>query len=59
MAAGQIGSDEYSDGFRWGEQQERPGDAKEVAEAIAAELDAQYPTIDWRKTVAALRAGTT
>ena len=59
MAAGQIGSDDYSDGFHWGEQQERAGSAKEVAQAIATELDAQYPTIDWRKTVATLRASTT
>ena len=55
MAAGLIGSDEYTEGFRWGEQHERAGSAREVADALAAELDAQHPLIDWRATVAALR----
>lgn len=57
MASGQIGSDVYTAALRWGEPQERPGDPRAVAEAVAAELDAQHPTIDWRATVAALRAG--
>ena len=55
MAAGLIGSDEYTEAFRWGEQQERTGSAREVADALAAELDAQHPLIDWHATVAALR----
>jgi hypothetical protein len=55
MAAGMIGSDEYTEAFRWAEQQERAGTAREVADALAAELDAQHPAIDWRATVAALR----
>lgn len=55
MAAGMIGSDEYTEAFRWAEQQERAGSAREVADALAAELDAQHPAIDWRATVAALR----
>jgi hypothetical protein len=55
MAAGLIGSDEYTEAFRWGEQQQRAGSAREVADALAAELDAQHPLIDWRATVAALR----
>jgi hypothetical protein len=55
MAAGMIGSDEYTEAFRWAEQQERSGTAREVADALAAELDAQHPAIDWRATVAALR----
>ena len=55
MAAGLIGSDEYTEAFRWGEQQERAGSAREVADALVAELDAQHPQIDWRATVAALR----
>jgi hypothetical protein len=50
-----IGSDEYTEAFRWAEQQERAGTAREVADALAAELDAQHPAIDWRATVAALR----
>ena len=55
MVAGMIGSDEYTAAFRWGEQQERAGAAREVADAVVAELDAQHPTIDWRATVAGLK----
>jgi hypothetical protein len=55
MAAGLIGSDEYTEAFRWGEQHERAGSAREVADALVAELDAQHPLIDWRATVAAMR----
>ena len=35
---------------------ERAGSAREVADALAAELDAQHPEIDWRATVAAMRS---
>ena len=56
MAAGLIGSDDYANALRWSEQHERLGTAREVADALAAELDAQYPAIDWRATVAALRS---
>ena len=56
MAAGLIGSDDYSNALRWSEQHERAGTAREVADALADELDAQYPAIDWRATVAALKA---
>ena len=55
MAAGLIGSDDYTEAFRWGEQQERAGSAREVADALAAELDAQHLVIDWRATVAAMK----
>jgi hypothetical protein len=55
MAAGMIGSDDYTEAFRWGEQQERAGSAREVADTLVAELDAQHPQIDWRATVATLR----
>jgi len=57
MAAGVTGSDAYTDGFYWGEAQERPGTPAEVAAAVAAELDAAYQTIDWRRTAAALNDG--
>jgi hypothetical protein len=56
MAAGLIASDDYTEAFRWGEQQERAGTAREVADALTAELDAQHPVIDWRATVAAMKA---
>ena len=55
MAAGLIGSDDYTEAFRWGEAQERAGSAREVADTLAAELDAQHAVIDWRATVAALK----
>ena len=55
MSAGLIGSDEYSDAFRWSEPQEREGNAQEVATAVAAELEAQFPEIDWRATAARVR----
>ena len=54
MRAGLTGSDAYTDGFQWGEQQEREGSAEAVAQAVAAELAAQYEEIDWRKTADAI-----
>lgn len=56
MAAGLLGSDDYTDAFRWGPSEERQGSAEEVAAAVAAELDARFPTIDWRATVEAIRS---
>jgi hypothetical protein len=50
MRAKLTGSDAYTDGFHWGEAQERDGTAAEVAQAVAAELSAQFEEIDWRKT---------
>ena len=40
MRDGLVGSDEYLAGWHWSDEGERPGSAQEVAEAIAAELDA-------------------
>ncbi|HWQ14722.1 MAG TPA: virulence factor [Roseiflexaceae bacterium] len=48
MAAGVTGSDAYTEALHWSEPQEREGTAREVADAVAAALAAQYPTIDWR-----------
>jgi hypothetical protein len=59
MATGLFGSDEYTETFRWSESQEREGTAEEVAAAVAAELDAQFPTLDWRATVETIRARAT
>ncbi|MCB8981199.1 MAG: virulence factor [Ardenticatenaceae bacterium] len=50
MAAEITGTDAYLDGFRWGEAQERDGTPEAVANAVAAELDAQFAKIDWRNT---------
>lgn len=55
MAVGLIGSDEYTDAYKWGEQQSRDGEAAEVAQAVAAEFDAQFPRVDWRATVTKIR----
>lgn len=54
MALGLYGSDDYTAAFHWGEELERPGSAKEVADAVAAELEIQYLRIDWRAMVAKL-----
>jgi hypothetical protein len=55
MAAGVTGSEAYLAGFNWGEPAERDGTPAEVAAAVAAELEAQYATIEWRRTAAALK----
>lgn len=55
MASGLIGSDAYTEQFRWGDALERDGEPEEVAMAVAAELEAQYPEIDWRATAETLR----
>jgi hypothetical protein len=52
MTAGLTGTDAYLAGFRWGEPEERDGTPAEVVAAVAAELDARYAQIDWKKTVA-------
>ncbi len=55
MAAELTGTDGYLDTFRWSEAQKRPGTPEAVAEAVAAEVIAAHPKIDWRKTAEALR----
>lgn len=56
MAAGLSASDAYTEQFHWSEAQERDGEPDVVAAAVSAELEAQYPEINWRATVQALRA---
>lgn len=56
MAAGITGSDAYTDGFHWEEAGERTGSATDIAAAVAAELDAAYPVIDWRNTADQLKS---
>jgi hypothetical protein len=41
MRTGMAATDEYLAQWRWSEEEERPGSAREVAEAVAAELAAQ------------------
>ncbi len=55
MASKHFSGDDYSEGFEWGERLERDGTPEEVANAVAAELDAQYPQIDHRSVALKLR----
>lgn len=55
MAAKLISDDDYTNGFQWHPAQERTGSAKEVAEAVVAELDAQFPEIEIQPLVDKLR----
>jgi hypothetical protein len=57
MLAGQTDADAYTAALRWGEPAERSGAAREVAAAVAAELDAAHPSIDWRATAARISDG--
>lgn len=41
MQSGQAQSDDYLAHWNWSDEAERPGNAREVAEAVAAELAAQ------------------
>jgi hypothetical protein len=56
MAAKLVGDDAYTDGFQWSPEEQREGTAQDVAQAVADELIAQYPVIDWRATAARLKA---
>ena len=55
MEAGLTGTDGYLEGFRWSEPKERHGTPEEVATAVAVELNAQFPKIDWRSTAVSLK----
>ena len=55
MVAGLSASDAYTEQFHWSEAQEREGEPEAVAAAVAAELEAQYPEIDWRASAQRLR----
>ncbi len=41
-AQGLTGTDEYLEHWRWGPKLERQGSAREVVEAVAAELEANF-----------------
>ena len=43
MKEGSTDMDSYLDGWAWGPEQERPGSAAEVTDALVAELDAANP----------------
>jgi hypothetical protein len=42
MRLGLVGTDEYLDQWEHGDDIERPGTAREVAEAVAAELEGRF-----------------
>jgi hypothetical protein len=48
MAANLIGDDDYTNGFEWGDEEEREGEAQAVAEAVAAEIEQKHPTVEWQ-----------
>lgn len=58
MAASLTGTDAYLSGFEWSAPSERDGDPSEVAATVAAELDAKYTDIDWRRTATRIRERT-
>ena len=55
MYAGLIGSDDYTDAFKWSEPQTHDGSAQDVAAKVAAEIEARFEQIDWRATVAKIK----
>lgn len=57
MAADLAGTDQYLSEFHWSERLERPGSPQEVVAAVVAELDAQYPAVNWHKTVTSVTGG--
>jgi len=56
MRARLTGADEYPKGFKWSAGQTREGTPEEVVDAVVAELELQYPTIEWRQMADRLRA---
>lgn len=55
MRAGHASGDDYTDGYRWSEPQEREGDPNEIVADVVAEIDTQHAEIDWRGTAATLK----
>ncbi len=43
MVEGSADSEAYLDGWTWGTEEERPGSAQDVANAVATELEQAYP----------------
>ncbi|MEL6268241.1 MAG: virulence factor [Chloroflexota bacterium] len=55
MASKSVDGESYTEGFQWGPREQRDGSAEEVANVVAAELDAQYTEIDHRAVALRLR----
>ena len=54
MRAGAIGTDEYLDGWLRTDWQEQAGDPQEVAQAVATQLEADYPPQRLRKLLSTI-----
>ena len=54
MRAGATGTDEYLDGWLRSDWQEQAGDPQEVAQAVAAQLESDYPPQRLRKLLSAI-----
>jgi hypothetical protein len=48
MAEGLVGADDYLAQWKWGPEEERPGSALEVADALVAELEAEWEEVRGR-----------
>lgn len=55
MLAGLTKADAYVEGLSWSDRAEREGSAEDVAQAIAAELEAAHPTLDARAVAQQIR----
>ncbi|HEY8477915.1 MAG TPA: virulence factor [Chloroflexota bacterium] len=51
-------TDDYLAQWHWGPVQTREGEPEEVAKAVAAEIAAAYPRVDWRAFVKEGEEGT-
>lgn len=56
MLSKNTGGDAYAAGFVWGERLSREGTAEEVAAQIVAEIESQYPEVDYRAVAEKLKA---
>ena len=50
MACGLIGSDDYTNAFSWGDPVDHAGSPEQAAAEIAARIEAETQSIDWRAT---------
>ena len=55
MAAGLVGDDAYLEGFNWSEVKHREGEPQEVLDAVIAEVEQQFPVVNWQETAKKLK----
>lgn len=55
MAAGLQGDDAYLEGFNWSEIKRKDGSPEEVLHAVVAEIEQQYPVVNWQDTANRLK----